>query len=1371
MVRMPSCQRRLDELEETAMASLQNGRSHGLEDLEATFAPLFEALERAIPFEFVSKIAADKLKAIDGRLQKYAGQCIEKLETHVDEADVKAADSCLTQLEYLQDFAQGAFAAHLGKVEQKSSGFSGSSHFKEALAAMDSEAVGKLGRQGASKLERKVQALLKQDSFDEVAKAFDQVSYLDRMLGSSEVSSKLYRQWCEAVKRKMKELNDKARSSNGQDAELFEALAKQDLMQKCFQDIAELDFCLESATDVQRRLDELEETAMASLQNGRSHGLEDLEATFAPLFEALERAIPFEFVSKIAADKLKAIDGRLQKYAGQCIEKLETHVDEADVKAADSCLTQLEYLQDFAQGAFTAHLGKVEQKSSGFSGSSHFKEALAAMDSEAVGKLGRQGASKLERKVQALLKQDSFDEVAKAFDQVSYLDRMLGSSEVSSRLYRQWCEAVKRKMKELNDKARSSNGQDAELFEALAKQDLMQKCFQDIAELDFRLESATDVQRRLDELEETAMASLQNGRSHGLEDLEATFAPLFEALERAIPFEFVSKIAADKLKAIDGRLQKYARQCIEKLETHVDEADVKAADSCLTQLEYLQDFAQGAFTAHLGKVEQKSSGFSGSSHFKEALAAMDSEAVGKLGRQGASKFERKVQALLKQDSFDEVAKAFDQASYLDRMLGSSEVSSKLYRQWCEAVKRKMKELNDKARSSNGQDAELFEALAKQDLMQKCFQDIAELDFRLESATDVQRRLDELEETAMASLQNGRSHGLEDLEATFAPLFEALERAIPFEFVSKIAADKLKAIDGRLQKYAGQCIEKLETHVDEADVKAADSCLTQLEYLQDFAQGAFTAHLGKVEQKSSGFSGSSHFKEALAAMDSEAVGKLGRQGASKLERKVQALLKQDSFDEVAKAFDQVSYLDRMLGSSEVSSRLYRQWCEAVKRKMKELNDKARSSNGQDAELFEALAKQDLMQKCFQDIAELDFRLESATDVQRRLDELEETAMASLQNGRSHGLEDLEATFAPLFEALERAIPFEFVSKIAADKLKAIDGRLQKYAGQCIEKLETHVDEADVKAADSCLTQLEYLQDFAQGAFTAHLGKVEQKSSGFSGSSHFKEALAAMDSEAVGKLGRQGASKLERKVQALLKQDSFDEVAKAFDQVSYLDRMLGSSEVSSKLYRQWCEAVNSRMKELDSQARAGFEEGTAFLEAIKKLGSIKVGLEKHLPEAAKMLGEWKRRISNRIEELGRSASDQIQKLRDDSRDSMTAVGLARELIALACLHLQLPPALEEGRGTAYHYIHELLEECSDCPNHHELIARLNKALRSEGQADESQKWGLWIAETFKHFREWRTVDFNKRVMKSEDDVLKEWNLEGQREAAMAEGSSDR
>ena len=402
----------------------------------------------------------------------------------------------------------------------------------------------------------------------------------------------------------------------------------------------------------------------------------------------------------------------------------------------------------------------------------------------------------------------------------------------------------------------------------------------------------------------------------------------------ALPHEVV-----DQVTGIDGRLQKYAHQCIEKLETHVDEADVKAADSCLTQLEYLQDFAQGAFTAHLGKVEQKSSGFSGSSHFKEALAAMDSEAVGKLGRQGASKLERKVQALLKQDSFDEVAKAFDQVSYLDRMLGSSEVSSKLYRQWCEAVKRKMKELNDKARSSNGQDAELFEALAKQDLMQKCFQDIAELDFRLESATDVQRRLDELEETAMASLQNGRSHGLEDLEATFAPLFEALERAIPFEFVSKIAADKLKAIDGRLQKYAGQCIEKLETHVDEADVKAADSCLTQLEYLQDF----------KVEQKSSGFSGSSHFKEALAAMDSEAVGKLGRQGASKLERKVQALLKQDSFDEVAKAFDQVSYLDRMLGSSEDSSRLYRQWCEAVKRKMKELNDKARSSNGQDAEL--------------------------------------------------------------------------------------------------------------------------------------------------------------------------------------------------------------------------------------------------------------------------------------------------------------------------------------------------------------------------------------------------------------------------------------
>ena len=104
------------------------------------------------------------------------------------------------------------------------------------------------------------------------------------------------------------------------------------------------------------------------------------------------------------------------------------------------------------------------------------------------------------------------------------------------------------------------------------------------------------------------------------------------------------------------------------------------------------------------------------------------------------------------------------------------------------------------------------------------------------------------------------------------------------------------------------------------------------------------------------------------------------------------------------------------------------------------------------------------------------------------------------------------------------------------------------------------------------------------------------------------------------------------------------------------------------------------------------------------------------------------------------------------------LTRELINLARMHLLLHhEAFREVAADAWKLLVALLDMCGGCPRGHTLIRELDKALKPEMLHKRDVRYGSWIAQTFGHFREWRTLHFNKRVMKkSPEDILNQWEL---------------
>ncbi|CAE7595327.1 secA [Symbiodinium sp. CCMP2592] len=348
--------------------------------------------------------------------------------------------------------------------------------------------------------------------------------------------------------------------------------------------------------------------------------------------------------------------------------------------------------------------------------------------------------------------------------------------------------------------------------------------------------------------------------------------------------------------------------------------------------------------------------------------------------------------------------------------------------------------------------------------------------------------------------------------------------------------------------------------------------------------------------------------------------------------------------------------------------------------------------------------------------------------------------------------------------------EDIPEQAFDQMEAVHADLLQYMQSKRCCLDEHIDKVELKEASDCLLQLERVSGLLDEGWRRKVECLGQRlTTPMEKATQILSELAKLE-HLRDELSPKARSILQSKVEEWTKSgsDQYSDLAQLFDQFAHLSG-LGRKSTSHKLPPEWCKKVVERQRRLEVESRRSWEDGEVPFKVLSELVSMEESLRNHIPELGSKRAEWKTSVKNVLRSNSELAERSLKKWRQDKTGEILVVDLAKSLIKLTELFLNLPrSAFEDAMQDAQSYVAKILEACSDCPRFYVLICKLGEALQSEGLTTADRTTGAWIFKHYPQFREWRTRDFNRRAMtKSKADILKEWSLPQADQKALDEG----
>ncbi|CAE7836131.1 secA2 [Symbiodinium sp. CCMP2592] len=1059
--------------------------------------------------------------------------------------------------------------------------------------------------------------------------------------------------------------------------------------------------------------------------------LQDFAAAFANFCDVVEKRHADEQrdVAAKVEEQIDTVLVRLLQYVQEKLSRFQKDIEQLDLEQATEHRQQLVQLRGFLEGEFIKSSERLQQicgKSLEHVGRINME--LGKMQPKPLDELCLKAKSKMEAQAKDLLEHlpdsDSYAKLAALFAQLPQLGLLLGGSEVPSELKSQWRARIIHKVG-------SMDVTDEVNFKALVSME--KSLLTHVPEVAAKLQ---DLYGHLVECEEEFYASLDKDC---MQSLGEAFAAFCTSAVPACTVDATSAEAINKIDLVLARLLQYVQEKLSRFENDIEQLDLEQAAEHRQQLVQLRGFLEGVFIKSSERLQQicgKSLEHVGRINME--LGKMQPKPLDELCLKAKSKMEAQAKDLLEHlpdsDSHAKLAALFAQLPQLGLLLGGSEVPSELKSQWRARIIHKVG-------SMDVTDEVNFKALVS---MEKSLSThVPEVAAKLQ---DLYGHLVECEEEFYASLDKDC---MQSLGEAFAAFCTSAVPACTVDATSAEAIDKIDTVLVRLLQYVQEKLSRFQKDIEQLDLEQATEHRQQLVQLRGFLEGEFMKSSERLQQicgKSLEHVGRINME--LGKMQPKPLDELCLKAKSKMEAQAKDLLEHlpdsDSHAKLAALFAQLPQLGLLLGGSEVPSELKSQWRARIIHKVG-------SMDVSDEVNFKALVS---MEKSLSThVPEVAAKLQ---DLYGHLVECEEEFYASLDEDC---MQSLGEDFADFCTYAVMACMFEATSAEAVAKIEAVLARLVQYVQEKLSGFEKGIEQLDLELATERRQQLVQLRGFLEGGFVKSSERL-QRSCGkpLKQVGQVKKHLRKTQPKLLQKLCLKAKSNLEMRAQDLLKRlverGSDSELRGLFVQLPQLDGLLGEREVSSQLEKLWREGV----KEAISDVRLRFSPGTPFPFAhLQRLASISESLGRHVPEILDEVGRWKVCIKESIQQVAKDAEGDVEQWRKDKRSHVFAINLAKALINLASMHMNLPSAFADLADDARTYIAAMLDKCSALPKFHGMVLRLQDQLQSKGLDRDQSTLGQWILTTFQQFVDWRTADFNKKTKKkSADEILKEWSL---------------
>ena len=721
----------------------------------------------------------------------------------------------------------------------------------------------------------------------------------------------------------------------------------------------------------------------------------------------------------------------------------------------------------------------------------------------------------------------------------------------------------------------------------------------------------------------------------------------------------------------------------------------------------------------------------------------------------------KAQEMLQRNSFLDFANLFGHLPHLDPFLNGRSGSSKILQQIRGLMEQRQRRMDSDVECAHAGSSKIFfekvHLLASMEAaLSKEIPRFVHVMGKWEDRT--QKACDKLEQNVRVALEDG--HG--EVEHALASLYSYAEDSLTFgpACLSTITMDTLESALDKVLQHSESQLQRLHSHLDRYQFEAASQCMQKLQALHVFFEGGFADQVARLEQRSGLPSEKvQQIKEMLA----NASHKLGEKVEGMVEARATDLLGRNSFDQFAELIGQLPHLESILHGRGGSSKLCAKLCGWVEQRHKQLESAAAHVECADGAVYHVGSSESFFQT-LQLLASMETALSEhmpeLVNVMEKWEDQTQKICHKLEQNVRIALEDgdgkVEHAFACLYSYAEDSLTFgpACLSKITMGTVESAFDKLLQHSESQLDQLHSHLDCCQLEAASKCLQQLQTLQE--------QVARLEQRSGlPLEKVQQIKEVLANVRPESVQKLGETAEGRVEARATELLGRNLFDKFAELICQLPHLGMFLHGRDNPSKL--------RSKLRELvvktHSQAHKKIEQcwdtddDEQLFQHLSQLASISkskiiVDLDVELRSVTR---DWKRKLKDKMDDHGSVAEERLKSWAEGTARQTIVVELTRELINLARMHLLLHhEAFREVAADARKLLVALLDMCAGCPQGHTLIRELDKALQPEMLHSRDARYGSWLAQTFGHFRDWRTLHFNQVMKKSPEDILKQWEL---------------
>ena len=990
----------------------------------------------------------------------------------------------------------------------------------------------------------------------------------------------------------------------------------------------------------------------------------------------------------------------------------------------------------------------------------------------------------VEAKATDLLGRNSFDQFAELICEVPHLEPILHGHGGSSKLCAKLCGLVEQRQKQLEsvaadvecaDGADPYVGSSESFFKTLhllaSMETALSEHVPELVNVTKKWEDRT--QKACHKLEQNIRVALEDGDG----EVEHAFASLYSYADDSLTFgpACLSKITMGTVESALDELLQHSESQLQQLNSHLDRYQFEAASKGMQQLQALHVFFEGGFAEQVARLEQRSRLPSENvQQIQEMLANVRPESCYKLGEKVEGMVEAKATDLLGRNSFDQFAELICEVPHLEPILHGHGGSSKLCAKLCGLVEQRQKQLEsvaadvecaDGADPYVGSSESFFKTLhllaSMETALSEHVPELVNVTKKWEDRT--QKACHKLEQNIRVALEDGDG----EVEHAFASLYSYADDSLTFgpACLSKITMGTVESALDKLLQHSESQLEQLHSHLDRCQLEAASKCMQQLQTLQE--------QVARLEQRSGLPSEKvQQIKEVLANVRPESVHKLGEKAEGMVEAKATDLLARNSFDQFADLICQLPHLEPILHGHGGSSKLCAKLCGLVEQQQKQLEsvaadvecaDGADPYVGSSESFFKTLhllaSMETALSEHVPELVNVTKKWEDRT--QKACHKLEQNIRVALEDGDG----EVEHAFASLYSYADDSLTFgpACLSKITMGTVESALDKLLQHSESQLEQLHSHLDRYQLEAASKGMQQLQALHVFFEGGFAEQAARLEQRSGLPSEKvQQIKEVLANARPESVHKLGEKAEGMVEARATQLLERELFPKFEELIGQLPHLGMFLHGRDNPDRLWATLRELVVKRGGQVHKKIEQCWDtDDEQLFQHLNQLASISksrfiVDLD---VELRSMPRDWKGRLNSKRVRHGWVAEDWLKRWGEGTAACQTiVVELTRELINLARMHLLLHhEAFREVAADAWKLLVALLDMCGGCPRGHTLIRELDKALKPEMLHKRDVRYGSWIAQTFGHFREWRTLHFNKRVMKkSPEDILNQWEL---------------